>query len=467
MTDYHPLIARAVEGLDRSTGEARCALYEQARHALVAQLRSNQPALLEEDITKERLALEEAIRKVEAEAARKSRSEPRAERRPRAGWTAVLPSARERLLRGWSSLKKQGIKGFRNVVGEVHDAATARTPQTARQIREAYEPEAPQYPPATEEPASGEAEDLNSVDYDTRQRDLEPAYEPEDEPPPVQAPPTRYTSRSAAASAEEEHEGKRRPFSYGGLARLVVVLIILAGVVAAISWQRSATTGLYQYLSHIESKPQTQQAGRETTFDYRDVFVGPVLPMSNEPNKIATASREPQAKNNDAASQADTAVTGSIEKLVSRENKPVITSPPKPLTPPAVGQSLANQPKPAAQAAAADPLWPPHATADPSKGAGQSGAVDVTVVTPPVSGGGYAVQVSSERSESRAQAAFRALQAQHPNQLGGRRSIIRRADLGAGTYYRTLVGPFASADKAARFCSGLKAAGGSCIIQKN
>jgi hypothetical protein len=266
MTDYHPLIARAVEGLDRSTGEARCALYEQARHALVAQLRSNQPALLEADITKERLALEEAIRKVEAEAARKSRSEPRAERRPRAGWTAVLPSARERLLRGWSSLKKQGIKGFRNVVGEVHDlgAATARTPQTARQIREAYEPEAPQYPPATEEPASGEAEDLNSVDYDTRQRDLEPAYEPEDEPSSVQAPPTRYTSRSAAASAEEEHEGKRPPFSYGGLARLVVVPIILAGVVGAISWQWSATTGLYQYLSHIGSKPQTQQAGHET-----------------------------------------------------------------------------------------------------------------------------------------------------------------------------------------------------------
>ena len=79
MTDYHPLIARAVEGLDRSTGEARWALYERARHALVAQLRSNQPALLEADITKERLALEEAIRKVEAEAARKSRSEPRAE----------------------------------------------------------------------------------------------------------------------------------------------------------------------------------------------------------------------------------------------------------------------------------------------------------------------------------------------------------------------------------------------------
>ena len=45
MTDYHPLIARAVEGLDKSTGEARRTLYERARTALVAQLRAVEPAL--------------------------------------------------------------------------------------------------------------------------------------------------------------------------------------------------------------------------------------------------------------------------------------------------------------------------------------------------------------------------------------------------------------------------------------
>ena len=61
MTDYYPLIARAVEELGTSTGEARQALYERARNA-VAQLRSN-PALLEADIAKECLALEEAIRR--------------------------------------------------------------------------------------------------------------------------------------------------------------------------------------------------------------------------------------------------------------------------------------------------------------------------------------------------------------------------------------------------------------------
>jgi hypothetical protein len=78
MTDYYSLITRAVEGLDTSTREARWAVYERARKA-VEQLRSNQPALLEADITKERLALEGAIRKVEAEAARKSRTETRKE----------------------------------------------------------------------------------------------------------------------------------------------------------------------------------------------------------------------------------------------------------------------------------------------------------------------------------------------------------------------------------------------------
>ena len=89
-------------------------------------------------------------------------------------------------------------------------------------------------------------------------------------------------------------------------------------------------------------------------------------------------------------------------------------------------------------------------------------------VTRPALGRGYAVQVSSERSEIRAQDAFRALQAKYPDQLRGRQAIIRRADLGAaGIHYRALVGPFGSAEKAAKLCSGLKAAGGDCIIRKN
>jgi len=73
MADYHPLIARAVAGLERNTGENRRVLYDRARNALVSQLRSVQPPLEENDVTRERLALEDAIRKVEAEAAQRVR----------------------------------------------------------------------------------------------------------------------------------------------------------------------------------------------------------------------------------------------------------------------------------------------------------------------------------------------------------------------------------------------------------
>src|SRR5213595_2541686 len=72
MADYYPLIARAISGLDPSApGESRRALYERARAALIQQLRSVQPPLSESEITRERLSLEEAVRKVESEAAQR------------------------------------------------------------------------------------------------------------------------------------------------------------------------------------------------------------------------------------------------------------------------------------------------------------------------------------------------------------------------------------------------------------
>jgi hypothetical protein len=83
-------------------------------------------------------------------------------------------------------------------------------------------------------------------------------------------------------------------------------------------------------------------------------------------------------------------------------------------------------------------------------------------------GGSYAVQVSSQRSEAEAQAAFRSLQGKYPDQLGGKQPLIHKADLGAkGVYYRAMVGPFASSGEAGELCTALKAAGGQCIVQRN
>src|SRR6185312_12818489 len=174
MADYYPLIAKAVAGLDKSTGEARRALYERARTALVTQLRGVVPALSESEITRERLALEEAIRKVEAEAARKARFDPpperkRADRNDSADASrapqpsrpaAAAPSAAENgddedasasTLSGTAadlrrrnptpserpSLSGNGLQGFRNVVADVENLGDA-TAQAGRAAREAY-----------------------------------------------------------------------------------------------------------------------------------------------------------------------------------------------------------------------------------------------------------------------------------------------------------------------------------------
>ena len=46
--------------------------------------------------------------------------------------------------------------------------------------------------------------------------------------------------------------------------------------------------------------------------------------------------------------------------------------------------------------------------------------------------------------------------------------MIHQVDLGAkGTYYRAMVGPFASANEANELCASLKAAGGQCLVQRN
>ena len=88
--------------------------------------------------------------------------------------------------------------------------------------------------------------------------------------------------------------------------------------------------------------------------------------------------------------------------------------------------------------------------------------------TVPSAGGGYLVQVSSQKNEADAQASYRALQGKFPTVLGSRPPVIKRADLGdKGVYYRAMVGPFSSTEEAAQFCSNLKTAGGQCVVQRN
>jgi hypothetical protein len=105
---------------------------------------------------------------------------------------------------------------------------------------------------------------------------------------------------------------------------------------------------------------------------------------------------------------------------------------------------------------------PPPTTATPARSA------PARVASAPSGNGSYLVQVSSQRSEADAQAAFRNIQSKYSSVLGDRQPVIRRAELaGRGTYYRAMVGPFSTRDQAIQLCSSLKAAGGDCVVQAN
>jgi len=293
MTDYHPLIARAVEGLDRSTGEARRALYERARTALVTQLRSVDPPLSESEITKERLALEDAIRKVEADAARKARAEQRAPAapvprrdRPADGGrlevrrpeppaskpappslpgepamphSTAQPSARERLLNARAqqapSIKRDGIKGFRDVVSEVHDlgGASAKAAQSARDIRDSYTPPAFNAPDEEEAPhthndyaSEGDADDLSAEPHGGwPARNRQPSFGHEDE---------EALQAASQPEEEEEHVPPRPARNYRGLIKILLAVIIVIGVVAVASWQWPRIAGVFHSVSQIGAR---------------------------------------------------------------------------------------------------------------------------------------------------------------------------------------------------------------------
>lgn len=67
MSGYYDAIARSVAALGETTAATRGALYERARSALAAQIRSADQSLKKEDFDRAVLALQDAIQRVEQE----------------------------------------------------------------------------------------------------------------------------------------------------------------------------------------------------------------------------------------------------------------------------------------------------------------------------------------------------------------------------------------------------------------
>ena len=215
MADYFPLISRAIAGLDKNTGENRRVLYDRARSALVAQLRGVEPTLNESDITRERLALEEAIRKVEADAAKRARPDA-----PPAGDGRPFPA-------------DQGLRGFRDNMAAADGlgGAAAEARRSAREVLEAVPGEHPQPP--------GEAE-AGSHYFEPPGAEAPFARGPHGEPPEdrVGEPGHPGAMRQPRFEGEEPYRRPRR--SYGRAIKLILLLLVLGGLAGGVYWQRNA-----------------------------------------------------------------------------------------------------------------------------------------------------------------------------------------------------------------------------------
>jgi hypothetical protein len=287
MADYYPLIARAIAGLDPSApGESRRALYERARAALIAQLRGVDPPLSESEITRERLALEEAVRKVESEAAQRARDTTargggggggdraragdafRATTRPGAKPGEAPPRSRsparqeergERSLRPDAAVPRRGadnntapaMRGFRDIAADADDLGRAAA-QASRSARKTYA-NVPSPSP-----------EFDRVEPGMENRGADPdqpySYDESVEEAERYAPPALASRPRAPTNGEPKKRvrtGAVFPFKS---AIAVGVVLILVG--AGILWGKSVVTSIS---SLFKPSPAVVEAPKDTS----------------------------------------------------------------------------------------------------------------------------------------------------------------------------------------------------------
>jgi hypothetical protein len=220
MAEYYPLISRAVGGLSDKSGENRRALYERARAALVAQLRNATPALDEAQITRERLALDDAIRRVEAEAAKSEQPATAAQSPP--------------------SLRDQALRDFRESVAEAEGLGGAASAANAT-MRAAYE--------QVREPARTAAPQARFFE------------------PPATEPPRPKSQNQQGGELHEEPEPdpeyyKKAPIDWARYVPIVLILLLVGAVAGGVYWQRHAIGNMIASFrnTHTASSPATPPA---------------------------------------------------------------------------------------------------------------------------------------------------------------------------------------------------------------
>jgi hypothetical protein len=347
MAEYYTVLRRAIAGIDPNVPETRRGVYDKARNALIGQLKAVDPPLTTAEISRQRLELEEAIRRVEREAASGAAAAPAANRAPPAPQRAAEPSVSMPPVHEYEppdpAAQPSPQEVFRRAIQDAGMRGSTPPPPAARydagpDLRGAPPPRAPtphaEGPERNALPVRADAGRYTVPDYRRRQppqdgyrvpHNVEPEpYDQEPEPRLApeydqdwerqQAPPVDRRERAMAAAGpapsrgrgyaepveEEPPARKPRRSRLGGIVLTVLILAVIGGL-GALAWsQRAVITDLI--------------AGLESGSGGAGTAEQPILPPpAEEPGAVATAD---SGKNTDRLLPGEAPPAGSEMRVV-------------------------------------------------------------------------------------------------------------------------------------------------------
>lgn len=276
MAEYYAVLSKAVAGLENNGADTRRAVYDKARNALIGQLKAIEPPLPTAEISRQRLELEEAIRRVEREAAAAVKTPPRAlpavargaaaPAQRAAAQRAAKPSPQDVFRRAIQEAESGGERAAQAdrapVVARIEDWSVEETAEVPEQQIEAPRATRPQQLPArkaeTYLPSQGYVEEPPRPDEPRLAPDYDYEWDPDststsrptsnaarDSAPEVVASDFRSRPRrqQRASHDNDDHvdalERRARPSSLPTVLLLVLIAVMLIGL-GALAWSQRA-----------------------------------------------------------------------------------------------------------------------------------------------------------------------------------------------------------------------------------
>ncbi len=374
MADYYSILKKTIASLPESNGAARRSVYSRARNAIVNQLKAYEPPLSPSEITAEQLRLEEAIRKVEAEAARESLglapsvSKPQsAARQPEApAEPAEKPAPAqdkpEPVAEPAQSAESPAPAAadpvpspLKETLSEAQSLGTAAN-QAVQNAKDAVEPSGE---PAAAEPATGRREpafstpapvvdSLSEVTEAASLSDQDLYADAVETGPEVHAGKRGRTERNRPSAADAlksgSASGRLVPLVAGGL----VLLLLLAAAAFFFMTSDEQTAG------NGQSEPQTATAVQPVT-DPEAAETGTASDIESSKNADRLLSEEDAASGAeviapDARTVTTTTITPQSSDTGSSPSQPAIVNSGSDERVPQVSESIVDAPRPAAGA---------------------------------------------------------------------------------------------------------------------